>query len=338
VKLRNKIQISIFAIVLVNVLCLQYAFAQTATTTPCTTSTTSNAILGTSDCYNSASVITPYSGPEASVKKFLCTPSQGADTTLAGSDLTNCVNKIYRFGAVLGSFAAVFFIVIAGYQYMISGEKGKESGKKRIISAIVGLVIIFTSYIILKQINPSILQFKTLQPPQLSGVQPLPDCATVGLNQNCTIGGGSVGTGNGSGGISTGGGAAGSAHPEGDCRTHTCTDLRVTAKIPCNNNCKVEDPLAKGLTNLWANYKGWHIGEAFPPTIKHQNPCHVTGACADIGLGTASADAYDKLCAAIKQYGQGIGIYNESSYTTANCGASHHTKYSTGEHLHVFIP
>ncbi len=173
--------------------------------------------------------VVPYNGVESSIKRFLCTPGisnpSGTQPTLTeqqaasgltsvtnsadnpdSGDLVVCVNKLYRFGAAIGSFAAVFFIVLAGYIYMIGGENGKTKAKGYITSVIAGLIVIFTSYILLRQINPALTEFRTIQPPQLSGVIPLPDCSDPRLNlgDGCLVKGssGAAGTGvsNGAGG------------------------------------------------------------------------------------------------------------------------------------------
>ncbi len=81
----------------------------------------------------------------------------------------------------------MFFIALAGYYYILGGESAKEKAKTLISSVIAGLVIIFASFILLKFINPDLIHFKTIQPPQLSGVGNLPDCSKVGLGDQCAL-------------------------------------------------------------------------------------------------------------------------------------------------------
>jgi hypothetical protein len=119
-------------------------------------------------------------GPESQIKKFLCAPTDaskdGGDTdgtaaanNSASGDLYTCINKLYRFALVFGSVTAVFFIVIAGWVYM-SAEGNNESVEKAksiLVSSIAGLVILFSGYVLLKAINPQLVQFQTIQPPSV---------------------------------------------------------------------------------------------------------------------------------------------------------------------------
>ena len=56
---------------------------------------------------------------------------------------------LYLAGAV-----AVLFVIIGGYQYMTSGgnEETAEKGRKTLINAIIGIVIIILSYVIVNVI------------------------------------------------------------------------------------------------------------------------------------------------------------------------------------------
>ncbi|MEZ4180516.1 MAG: hypothetical protein R3B41_03350, partial [Candidatus Doudnabacteria bacterium] len=50
-------------------------------------------------------------GVDQSIQDYLCSP------TGQGSDLYDCIGKLYRFGIAFGAIAMVFFMVYAGYQY-----------------------------------------------------------------------------------------------------------------------------------------------------------------------------------------------------------------------------
>ncbi len=117
------------------------------------------------------------SGVQASISKYLCVPNMSSTTKTgfntkslvntayaqednsdydggavdnsrttpitpspnpSGNDLVQCVNKLYRFTAVIGSFAAVFFIALAGYYYILGGESSKEKAKTLISSVVAG--------------------------------------------------------------------------------------------------------------------------------------------------------------------------------------------------------
>ena len=91
---------------------------------------------------------------------------------------------------------------MAGYYYMLGSESGKERGKEMIISVFIGMLILFGSYVLLRQINPTLVTFRQIQPPQVANPYPdgYPPCKDVGLGENCTLPNGGQGTGNGNGG------------------------------------------------------------------------------------------------------------------------------------------
>ncbi len=158
-----------------------------------------------------------YGGVEQSIKDYLCAPtdaSKSAVTTTyfgtnisnnptlqnnaAGNDLFNCINKLYRFAIAAGSVVSIMFIVIAGYLYMNSAGNQESVDKAKSIfeSSIVSMVILFGGYILLRAINPDLLQFQTVTPPSVGTVAPWP-------------------------GVGSGGGVTGPGIPSG-CTTTTC--------------------------------------------------------------------------------------------------------------------
>ena len=70
----------------------------------------------------------------------------------------NYVNTIIRIVIGLMSVLAVVMIVVGGIQYMISDSGGeKNAGKSRIQDALIGIVVILSSYMILNTINPKLV-------------------------------------------------------------------------------------------------------------------------------------------------------------------------------------
>jgi hypothetical protein len=126
-------------------------------------------------------------GVDTSIEQYLCVPS---DANL-GTALYSCISKIYRFGVAVGAIALVFFVVYAGYSYMVGGETGKEKGKSIFLSAITGMVIILSSYVLLGFINPELTKIKVIQPPIFSAGD-LPSCEDVGLQQACVLPSGQI--------------------------------------------------------------------------------------------------------------------------------------------------
>lgn len=129
------------------------------------------------------------SGVGAQIEQFLCaptkpTPSQQDSATnrvtdvsyqtsgarnQASSDLYNCINRLYSFAILISSVVGVFFIVIAGYLYINAGGNDESISKAKniLVTTITALVILFGGYVLLKAINPDIIQFRSIQPPSV---------------------------------------------------------------------------------------------------------------------------------------------------------------------------
>ncbi len=99
-----------------------------------------------------------------------CTPSSGAE---AQNDVFNCVDRLYRFGLVAATIAAVFMIILAGYLYIFSGGSESRVGtaKSFISTSLIGLAVLVVGYLILQQINPEILEVKNISPDQIGSVK-----------------------------------------------------------------------------------------------------------------------------------------------------------------------
>lgn len=126
-----------------------------------------------------------YTGPQQSITEFLCTPS---DSPQPG-DLSYCINRLYRFGIAVGGYSLVFFVVLAAYFYLTGGEQSKAKGKSILQNAIVGLFILLGSYMLLKFLNPSLVVYRTIQPPLIQAT-PLALCKDVPAGTACKMQGG----------------------------------------------------------------------------------------------------------------------------------------------------
>ena len=80
--------------------------------------------------------------------------------------------SMYLSGAIklliaLGAALAILFAIIGGTQYVAAGisPDAKSGAKERIWGALIGLVIILTSYLLLNSINPKLVQFSFMLPP-----------------------------------------------------------------------------------------------------------------------------------------------------------------------------
>lgn len=74
---------------------------------------------------------------------------------------------MYRLIIALGAAVAVLMGIVGGMQYIASGiTPGKKNeAKDRISNAVIGLVIVLTSYLILNTIDPKLVKFEWKLPP-----------------------------------------------------------------------------------------------------------------------------------------------------------------------------
>ena len=127
---------------------------------------------GTNDAFetdNPANYQTMDGEGDSSGKKFIYTllqplPQEGEDLK-ENVTLKQYLTWAFRFTLALAGFLAVMMIVIGGVEYIISGanESSRSDAKKRINSAISGLVLALVSYLVLYTINPSLVDFNNNQ-------------------------------------------------------------------------------------------------------------------------------------------------------------------------------
>lgn len=98
------------------------------------------------------------------------------------SNIGRCVTQIYQWALAVSAILAMLMVVVGGYLVMTAGGSAQQSekGKHYVLSAIVGMGLLFGTYLILNTINPDLVQFRdfSTEPPSAtqtpSGVrQPL---------------------------------------------------------------------------------------------------------------------------------------------------------------------
>ncbi len=294
-----------------------------------------------------------YQGVDGSIQDYLCTPSVPAD----GHDLERCINRLFKFGVSAGALVLVFFVVVAGYLYITGGETGKTKGKHMILNSLTGMAILLGGYVLLYFINPTLVQFRPIQPPIFSASD-LPTCEDVGFGEKCVTSTGEETTGSSTGGSqgpsakNCPGGlvAIGSEIPtsgSASASSQICKDLKDKLLIVVN--------ASKTSTNPWA--KKWGIrSQPFGPG--HKSNCHSggnpqTGTCVDVGFGPVEgspgyvkgnpqplvsprADRYHWLCSEIAK--ANIIIHNEAVATGSSCGTWNAHDWATNWHLHLILP
>ncbi|MEA2113734.1 MAG: hypothetical protein U9P63_03725 [Patescibacteria group bacterium] len=84
-------------------------------------------------------------------------------------DLAQYISYFYTFGLGLVALLAVGGLAIGGFLYMLSDTiSSKEEAKKYIWSALSGLVLLLSAYLILNTINPNLVKLKA---PTLPGIE-----------------------------------------------------------------------------------------------------------------------------------------------------------------------
>jgi hypothetical protein len=88
-------------------------------------------------------------------------PIPGLTTTSnAGETFGTMLSTFYRWGISIAVILSIVMIMYGGLEYMTSESIQKKSnGRNRIQGAIVGLLLALSSYLILKEINPDIVDF-----------------------------------------------------------------------------------------------------------------------------------------------------------------------------------
>lgn len=104
-----------------------------------------------------------------------CTPSQSpanpaVGTATPNNDLFDCINRLYKYALVISSIAGVFMIMLGGYLYIFSGGNDKKvsTAKSFITTSLLGIAVLLTGFLLLKQINPNLLVIKSITPTQIA--------------------------------------------------------------------------------------------------------------------------------------------------------------------------
>lgn len=77
--------------------------------------------------------------------------STGLNSSQSLSDL---IVNVIRIMLLFAGAVAVFFVIVGGYQYIASGgnEETAEKGKKTLINAIIGIIVVVLAYAIINVI------------------------------------------------------------------------------------------------------------------------------------------------------------------------------------------
>jgi hypothetical protein len=107
-----------------------------------------------------ASAQTPSSTTPAKINP--CSWQSVKGQTDTSTTLPRCVNQVYVWSLGIAVLLAMLMIVLGGYYLMTSGGNAEQAtkGKEYITSALIGVVLLFCAYLLLKEINPDLVNFK----------------------------------------------------------------------------------------------------------------------------------------------------------------------------------
>jgi hypothetical protein len=86
--------------------------------------------------------------------------------TIPSISLETYVGYVFKFSIALAAALAVIMIIWGGFEYMLSESlTNKSTARARIQNAITGLIMVLASYLILRTIDPRLVQVYTKIPP-----------------------------------------------------------------------------------------------------------------------------------------------------------------------------
>ena len=70
---------------------------------------------------------------------------------IAGGDLPTLIRNVISILLVIAGVVAMIYLIVAGYQYITAGGNAEQAtlARQGILNAIIGLVVIFASYLII---------------------------------------------------------------------------------------------------------------------------------------------------------------------------------------------
>lgn len=98
--------------------------------------------------------------------------------SFSGSDIESFISNLYLFGFGIGGVLAVGMIVAGGILIATSSVVNQQAkGREMITGAVLGLVLLFGSYLLLRTINPRLVELQTPG----SQLDSLPPCDSTGI-------------------------------------------------------------------------------------------------------------------------------------------------------------
>ncbi len=236
--------------------------------------------------------------------------------------VSGLIGNFYKWVLGIGALIALLVLIYGGIVYTTSAGNESRIGeaKEWVFGALIGLFLLFGSYLVLNTINPELAKLKDItllinqsakdsNKPASSNPSPPPVDQSVSLSLPLP------------------------AALSGGC--NSCTDISTIEGIIIKNNKLANIEVAKKLAILAKLTKSnsnlsWRVTEAFPPTSPHISQCHYDGTCVDIALldNPPTCAQVNELERIVQQ--AGFVIVNEYS----GCGGTQFST-TTGGHLHI---
>ncbi|OGE94620.1 MAG: hypothetical protein A3B10_00505 [Candidatus Doudnabacteria bacterium RIFCSPLOWO2_01_FULL_44_21] len=88
-------------------------------------------------------------------------PGTVSPTTPDTTSLPRLINQIYIWSLGIGALLALLMVIFGGYMYMTAAGNAEQASKgvEILWGAIIGLALLFSSYLILRTINPDLVNF-----------------------------------------------------------------------------------------------------------------------------------------------------------------------------------
>jgi hypothetical protein len=84
---------------------------------------------------------------------------KGANSTVSTIKFSDYVKYTFNLFVALSAAAAVFMIVLGGFQYITTDSwMGKNEGVKKVTNALLGLLLVLGSYLLLRTIDPRLVE------------------------------------------------------------------------------------------------------------------------------------------------------------------------------------
>ncbi|MBP9762992.1 hypothetical protein KBD34_05260 [Patescibacteria group bacterium] len=140
-----------------------YAQAPSAPVTPSTSSAATESVTNNAGQDSSFQFRSINPNPAVPIPGVRFTDAVQSEGNITIPFLAQYISGIYRLSVGLGAILAAIMIVYGGFRYLLAASLPDiKDGKTIITDAVIGLVVLLSSYLILKTINPELVALKPI--------------------------------------------------------------------------------------------------------------------------------------------------------------------------------